>query len=165
MQAVVVKKASSGNRAVRSKAPTVKAAPVTEVAAADENEEQVDALAEAPAPDVSEPVAVAPRPSPIPVVNTSGDGSGDYGTSGNGGGIFGPGSGRGGVVIRGGGVDGDHCEIHGTGRRNTGGIYMPPRPGTVIGGGSGGIGTRSRFPSGGVSARGGSVGGMGRRGR
>jgi len=171
MQAAVVKKAPSGNRAVRSKAPTVKAAPVTEVAAADENEEQVDVLAEAPAPDISEPVAVAPRPSPIPVVTTSGDGSGDYGTSGNGGGIFGPGSGRGGVVIRGGGVGGDHCEIHGgmSRPRSTGGVLVPNRGGIVFGGGGGGggIGTRSRGPTGSIGARGGvaSPGGMGRRGR
>ena len=159
LTASVVKK-GAGTRAVRSKTPTVKAAPQTDVAASDESSSQVDVLAEAPAPEVSEPVAVAPRPSPVPVIQTSGDGSGDYGTSGNGGGIFGPGGGIGGVVIRGGGVDGDHCEIHGARRpRNTGGVYMPPSrmPGTVIGSG-GGMGTSRRGGMGGIGSR---IGGSG----
>ena len=109
----VVKK-SSGTRAVRSPAPTVRAEADVEVAALDEAE-VVETVAEAAPSESSEPVAIAPRP--VPVVIPAG-GSGDYGS---GGGIFGGGSG---VVIRGGGVDGDNCELH---RRGRGGpIYGVP---------------------------------------
>ena len=142
--AAVLKKAS-GNRAVRSKTPTVHAAPETDVAAVDESTNETQTVETAPAPEPThEPVAVAPRPAPVPVVVTSGNGSGDYGTSGNGGGIFGPGGGIGGVIIRGGGVDGDHCEPMG-GRRggvSRGPIYVPRGGGVPVGGSSGRIGSR-----------------------
>jgi hypothetical protein len=141
-EAATTVKKGAGNRAVRSHTPTVRATPEPDVAAVDEQMNDVEVEATAPVPEPTpEPVAVAPRPSPAPVIVQAGNGSGDYGTSGNGGGIFGPGGGIGGVVIRGGGVDGDHCEIHGTGRRggmsrgpvyvpSTGGILMPrPRMG------------------------------------
>lgn len=145
-------KRGAGNRAIRSQTPTVRATPEMDVAAVDDNSEQVNVEAEAPVDATSEPVAVAPRPSPVPVVTQAGDGSGDYGTSGNGGGIFGPGGGIGGVVIRGGGVDGDHCEIYGTrrSRRPTygGPIYMPMPIST---GGGIGIGSRNRGGMGGMS--------------
>lgn len=121
---------AAGNRAVRSEAPTVRATPVVEVAELEESEE-VQTESEAPAPEESsEPVAVAPRPAPV-IIPTGGAGGGDYGTSGNGGGIFGDGAGRGGVVIRGGGVDGDNCELHRR-PRSRGGIAGPvysPNPG------------------------------------
>lgn len=108
-----VVKQSSGNRAVRSPSPTVRAEPAVEVAALDETE-VTETLAETPAPESSEPVAIAPRPVPVVVPA----GAGDYGS---GGGIFGGGTG---VVIRGGGVDGDNCELH---RRGRGGpIYRVP---------------------------------------
>lgn len=116
----------AGNRAVRSQTPTVRATPVVEVAELEESEE-VQTESVAPAPEVTnEPVAVAPRPAPA-VIPTGGAGGGDYGTGGNGGGIFGGGSGNGGVVIRGGGVDGDNCELHRRPRRGgiAGPVYFP----------------------------------------
>ena len=116
----------SGDRAVRSRTPTVRATPVVESAALEESDE-VQSIAEAPVPDeIMEPVAVAPRPTPPPVIVSTG--AGDYGTGSSGGGIFGGGSGRGGVVIRGGGVDGDNCELHRGGRggiRTRGPVYVP----------------------------------------
>lgn len=119
--ATTVKKAA-GNRAVRSRTPTVRATPEVELAAVEEVAE-TETLAEAPAPESSEPVAVAPRPAPPVIIAT---GAGDYGTGGNGGGIFGPG-----VIIRGGGVDGDNCELHTRGGRrgtNRGPVYVPTIP-------------------------------------
>jgi hypothetical protein len=123
----------AGNRAVRSKAPTVRATPEMDVAATDDNSEQATTVTTAPVPEPThEPVAVAPRPVPI-VVQAGDASSGDYGTSGNGGGVFGGGGGIGGVIIRGGGVDGDHCEPHGRGRTTRGPVYMPnPIPGGII---------------------------------
>jgi len=128
-EAPVVKK-GAGPRAVRSKTPTVRATPETEVAAAEEVEQEVEVMDIAPAPEeTSEPVAVAPRPQPV-VVATGG--SGDYG-AGNGG-VYGGGVG---VVIRGGGVDGDNCELHRRGGGSRGPIWIPspsaPRAsGTVV---------------------------------
>ena len=118
----------AGPRAVRSEAPTVLATPDVDVAAVEEsNEAQAESIA--PAPESNEPVAVAPRPAPVVI-----PASGDYGT-GSGGGIFGGGSGTG-VVIRGGGVDGDNCDLH---RRPRGGVtsrgpvYVPGIPQTAGG--------------------------------
>ena len=149
--ATTIKKASSGNRAVRSHTPTVRAAPETQVASTDESAQEAVTVQQVPAPDISEPAAVAPRPSPAPTAD-AGNGSGDYGTSGNGGGIFGPGGGMGGVVIRGGGADGDHCEPHGgMGRRGGmgGPILIPRTTVPVIGGIPAGTGSRA---GGGMSA-------------
>lgn len=160
-KAAVVKRAPSGNRAVASKTPTVRSAPTTEVAAADDAQ-QTQTVAQAPAPEPTpEPVAQAPQPTTSVITDNGGD-DGDYGTSGNGGGIFGPGTGQGGAVIRGGGVgDGDNCEhdggvIYGRGyprgtQRQP--VYIPnPRsggtsrtPSRPAGGGIfGGAGTRRR---------------------
>jgi hypothetical protein len=153
-------KKGAGSRAVRSKTPTVRATPETDLAASDENSNDVNVVETAPVPEpTQEPVAVAPRPSPQPVVVDAGDGGGDYGRSGNGGGIFGPGGGIGGVIIRGGGVDGDHCEPHGTRGGIGGPIYLPsiPRTGGIFVGG--GIGSRGRTS--GTTSR----GGVTRRGR
>lgn len=164
-EAATAVRKGAGNRAVRSHTPTVRATPEMDVAAVDDNSEQVTVESDAPVPaPTNEPVAVAPRPSPVPVIVQAGNGSGDYGTSGNGGGIFGPGGGIGGVIIRGGGVDGDHCEIPGRGRggvMRSPPIYLPypgagmPRSGGSIG--RGGMGASRGGGSGGV--------GMGRRGR
>lgn len=126
----VVKRASSGTKAVRSKAPTVQAAP--ENVAADVVEEIPDltVIAQSTAPtQVEAPAPIAPEPSPAttpapaqdqgPILRGgSGVGSGD-----NGGGI-GMGTAIGvifGSVIRGGGVDGDNCDPRGrrTGPVNT----------------------------------------------
>lgn len=134
-------KKGAGSRAVRSQTPTVRATPEVDVAAVDETIEEVESVASAPVPEpTNEPVAVAPRPTPV--VIQSGGGNGDYGTNGDGGGIFGPGSGGIGVVIRGGGVDGDHCEIHrpGRGRTSRGPVYTTPNTGGIY------IGIGSRIP-------------------
>ena len=129
-KAPVLKKAE-GPRAVRSRTPTVQAAPVEELAAAEESEEVAQVMDEAPAPEEStEPVAIAPRPQPV-VIETAG--TGDYGT-GNGG-VWGTGGGTG-VIIRGGGIDGDNCELHRRGRGTSRGPIFVPAPvstgGTVV---------------------------------
>jgi len=117
-QAAKTVKKGAGTRAVRSETPTVLATPDVDVAAVEESEEvQAENIAPSPEP-TNEPVAVAPRPVPV-IVQTGG--TGDYGTGTNGGGVLGGGIGRGGVVIRGGGVDGDNCDLHRGGR---GGIVM-----------------------------------------
>ena len=159
-KAPVLKKAE-GPRAVRSRTPTVQAAPVEELAAAESEEEVVEVMEEAPAPEeITEPVAVAPRPQPV-VVDAGG--SGDYG-DGNGGVWGGGGTG---VIIRGGGVHGDNCQLHYPGRGGVyrGPVFIPQAPttagGTVVnlprpsargvggrrmGGGSSEIGISSRNP-------------------
>jgi hypothetical protein len=138
--ATTIKK-GPGSRAVRSETPTVTATPDVDVAAVAEESAEVETIAEAPAPvESTEPVAVAPRPSPV-VIQTAGGGSGDYGRSGTGV-IFGGGS-----VIRGGGVDGDNCEIHSGGRRptrTTRGPIFVPNPSLPRIGGMGGARTAPR---------------------
>jgi len=110
-------KKGDGEHAVHSEAPTVEAAPEPTPAAVEETEPVATAVAPAPAPEpINEPVAVAPRPTPPASLPAAGTGAGDYGT---GGGVFGGGIG---VVIRGGGVDGDHCEI----RPRRGGVMRGP---------------------------------------
>jgi len=159
--ATVLKKNSTGNKIVRSDAPTRRAAPTTEVASTDgmNMTQTSDSMPDPTA--TTEPVAQAPQTSVISVDPTggngagdygtdgnSGDGDGDYGRSGNGnGGIFGGGQGTGGgAVARGGGVgDGDNCERDGgvifgggyprTARRP---VYIP-NPGGV---------STGRFPTG-----------------
>ena len=117
-QAAKTVKKAAGTRAIRSGTPTVLATPDVDVAAAEESDEvQIESIAPSPEP-TNEPVAVAPRPAPVVV---QAGGAGDYGTGTNGGGVLGGGIGRGGVVIRGGGVDGDNCDLHRGGR---GGIVM-----------------------------------------
>lgn len=120
----------AGSRALRSQTPTVEAAPESE--AADEEVGELESLAEAPVPDIREPIAVAPQP-PVPVVVSAP--AGDYGTGSGGGtggifvgngGIFG-GGGRG-AVLRGGGVHGDNCDLHRSPRVARGPIYRPSVP-------------------------------------
>lgn len=111
-------KKAAGPKAVRSEAPTVEAAPEPEPAAVEEETPVATTEAPAPALESTEPVAVAPRPAPVPAMPAGGAGAGDYGS---GGGVFGGGIG---VVIRGGGVDGDRCEIHP--RRRGPVIYTSP---------------------------------------
>jgi len=125
-------KKGEGERAVQSEAPTVAAEPEPTPAAVDETEPVATAVAPAPVPEeTNEPVAVAPRPTPAAVIPAGGAGAGDYG---RGGGVFGGGIG---VVIRGGGVDGDHCQPRG---RRGGGVYTGPiyvpRPTAPVSGGS-----------------------------
>ena len=127
-------KRGAGSRAVRSETPTVQAEPDVDVAAIEESEQ---VLTESVAPDPTpEPVAVAPRPAPVVIPASNG---GDYGS---GGGIFGGAGTGGGSVIRGGGVDGDNCELHRRGRGgviSSGPVYIPntstrPRPAGTISG-------------------------------
>jgi hypothetical protein len=116
-------KKCSGPKAVKSKKPTVKAAPDASIdAKAEEPTTQV--MAQAPSPTTEptpDPMAPAvPRPSPTPV-----DPSGGEGARGQNGGGPNPGAGDGGgsilggifgAIIRGGVVDGDHCDPRTDGR-------------------------------------------------
>lgn len=149
-----VVKRGAGSRAVRSNAPTMRATPEPVPAASDSEGE---ALAEQESAAESEPVAIVPVPVPVVVPSAP---AGDYGS---GGGIFGSGGGRiggggTGVVIRGGGVDGDNCELHRRPRGNRGPVYVPAIPTSrptiasagpsrgAFGGGSRNTGTVSRRP-------------------
>jgi hypothetical protein len=119
-------KKAPGPEAVASKTPDVMAAP-SNLVATTENIPQVTTMATAPVPSPTlDPVATVPRPS---VLTGNASGSGEYGRSPDGGGIFGgmgPPMGGTGSVIRGGGMDGDHCDPHG------GGIFIP-YPGGIVG--------------------------------
>ena len=139
-------KRSAGPKAVRSKAPTVKASPENSTAAS-ADQPTVQEVAQTPAqPSEATTEASAPavpRPSPTPVNPNAGQGgSGQSGAgtstgSGEGvgavlGGIFG-------AILRGGVVDGDHCDPRTDGRHrrpspqlpNDGGVYMPPPRGGI----------------------------------
>ena len=107
----------TGPKAVRSKTPTVKAAPDASIESKAE-EPTTEVMAQAPSPTTEQtpdPMAPAvPRPSPTPV-----DPNGGYGTRGQNGGGPNPGAGDGGgsvlggifgAILRGGVVDGDHCD-------------------------------------------------------
>ena len=117
-----------GPKTVRSTTPTVHAA-AEAAPAVETNEPQADMTAPEPAPSTTAETAAAPdapavpRPSPV---NPAPAGDGSWGRGGsNGGSVLG---GIFGVIIRGGGVDGDRCEIHGRRGRNpntTSGIYLP----------------------------------------
>lgn len=106
-----------GTRAVRSRAPTVAAAPEAEIAESTDDAETstttdlAAAAAEETAAAPAEGGVALPRPTAIPV---------SFPTGGGDGGTYDPGPG---TVIRGGGVFGDHCQIHG-GRG--GRVYGPP---------------------------------------
>lgn len=131
----------AGPKAVRSKAPTVKASPTpAPVVNADEPTSQVaveaPAPTTAPVPDAAAPAV--PRPSPTPVDPNGGEGargqngSGPNRGAGDGGSGASPGAGDGGsilggifgAIIRGGVVDGDHCDPRSDGRHRG-----PPRSG------------------------------------
>ena len=150
-----------GPKAVRSTTPTVQAA-AEPSPAVEAEESQVEMTAPEPAPSTMTETAAAPdapavpRPSPVNPA-PAGDGSWGRGGSGSGGGGGSVLGGIFGVVIRGGGVDGDRCEIHDRRGRNrpAGGIYSPPSNpypmtpssgGTRRGGGTGGDGVTRRRP-------------------
>ena len=133
----------AGPKAVRSKHPTVKASPENSVVAKAE-EPTVDVMAQAPSTTTEptpDPVAPAvPRPSPMPTMPNGGegrngrDGGGPNAGNGDGGGsilggIFG-------AILRGGVVDGDHCDPR-TDRRRGGRPRMSPPPIFNPGGGFG----------------------------
>jgi hypothetical protein len=121
-RAIKPKRSNAGTRALRSRRPTVKAAPEPEVAESFEESETTEVTESAGASTEETAVAPAeggvalPRPTAIPVSypgagagTAAGDADGGvYG--GGGGGVYG-----GGTVIRGGGVGGggDPCRIHG----------------------------------------------------
>ena len=120
-----VLKRASGPKAVRSKAPTVKASPTNTVAAetAQPTVQQVSqAPSPEPAPTTEAPAPAVPRPSPMPANPNAGqgapgrDGGGSSAGSGDGGGIGAVLGGIFGAVIRGGVVDGDHCDPRSDGR-------------------------------------------------
>ena len=116
-------KRAAGPKAVRSKAPTVKATPEpTVVANAEQPETEVTQKAASPTtepvPDPSAPAV--PRPSPVPTDPNGGEGS--HGRDGSG---QNPGAGGGvgaviggifGAILRGAVVDGDHCDPRTDGR-------------------------------------------------
>jgi outer membrane biosynthesis protein TonB len=130
-------KRGAGPKAVKSKTPTVKAAPEPTVTS-ETSESQVEVASQAPAATtapVPEPSAPAvPRPSPVTPSN------GGVGAQGQAGGGAGTGSSEGGgsilgtifgAVIRGGVVDGDHCDPRTDGRhrgRPPYGGYPPNLP-------------------------------------
>lgn len=124
-------KKAPGPKAVKSKTPTVRATPEPTVTA-ESQEPQVAAQAPAPTPEP------APEPSaptvPRPSAGNPSAGAGGQGQNG-GGSTAGQGEGVGailgtifGAVIRGGVVDGDHCDPRGDGRhgaRRPGGYGYP----------------------------------------
>jgi hypothetical protein len=142
----------AGTKAVRSKAPTVKAAPEATVADVEENlpDQTVMAATTAPVP-TPVPVAVNPEPAPqqMPAPATdqgpilrggsgAGAGTGSAGSGGGWGTIFG-------AIIRGGGVDGDNCDPRGGRVERRGGTQMPvynPNPAGMGGARTGGFGGR-----------------------
>ena len=122
----VTKRSTTGNKAVRSKAPTVKAAPQNVAADVVEEIPDLTVVAQSSGPTHTEAsVPMTPEPSPAtspapaqdqgPILR-GGSGAG----AGNGGSGTGIGTGIGvifGSVIRGGGVDGDNCDPRGTRNR------------------------------------------------
>ena len=146
-------KRGAGPKAVRSKTPTVKASPDATIESKAE-EPTVDVMAQAPSPTVEptpDPAAPAvPRPSPTPTDPNGGEGAhGQHGGGPNPGAGDGGGSILGGifgVIIRGGVVDGDHCDPRTDGRR---GARRPPYGGTFPNTpfpGAGGASIPRRFP-------------------
>lgn len=117
-----------GPRAIRSGSPTLRASEIPQ-AAANEPMPQVQTMATAPVPvPPLDPVATAPRPSDAPQVPAV-DAAGTPGQGQAGSGWAGPGIG---VIIRGGGLDGDHCEPHGRGNVPIPGVFLPG-PGDIGG--------------------------------
>ena len=136
--ALTVKK-GAGPKAVRSKTPTVKAAPDASIESKAE-EPTTEVMVQAPSPTTEQtpdPMAPAvPRPSPTPI-----DPNGGEGARGRNGGGPNPGAGDGGgsilggifgAILRGGVVDGDHCDPRTDrrphGRRPGGGYGTTPLP-------------------------------------
>jgi hypothetical protein len=123
-----------GPKAVASATGTLRGSAIPEPATTD-NVPQVAGIAEAPAPlGPRDPVATVPHGA-TPMLGQGTPADGGKGHAGRGTGILGGIGPIIGVVIRGGGVDGDHCEPHGRGP--TPGVYLPP---------PGGFGGTTRFP-------------------
>jgi hypothetical protein len=126
-------KRGAGPKAVKSRTPTVKAAPDATVESKAE-EPTAEVMAPAPSPTTEptpDPMAPAvPRPSPTPI-----DPNGGAGARGQNGGGPNPGAGDGGgsilggifgAILRGGVVDGDHCDPRRDGRRGGRPPYTVP---------------------------------------
>ncbi len=136
LQASVSLRKDRGPKAAASKSPNLRGSPIPE-AAATQSVPTFVAVAQAPVPiAAADPVATVPQSSEHPQ-EPGGTGKGDFGHTDKGSGIFGGVGPIIGVVIRGGGVDGDHCEPHGPGVRVPG-VYLPP---------PGGFGGTTRFPA------------------
>jgi hypothetical protein len=117
----VTKRAPTGAKAVRSKTPTVKAAPQNVAADVVEEVPDLTVVAQSSGPAHTEAsVPVSPEPSPATTPAPAQDqGTILRGGNGTGAGRTGSGTGMGtaigvifGSVIRGGGVDGDNCDLH-----------------------------------------------------
>lgn len=126
-----------GPKAVASKTPDLEASPIPRVAAS-QPAPQVQHVALGSVPNLNQdPIASLPRAGAAQAPGVIG--SGDRARAGSSGGVFGGIGPILGAVIRGGDVDGDHCEPHG-GRGRNGrmpGVYIPE---------PGGVGGGSRFP-------------------
>lgn len=162
-------KSGNGTKAIRSKTPTVKAAPEPVAAQVAENVPQTQVTQTAADPTPAAVIAPAvPRPVPqtTPSSGTdqgpilaggTGRGTGTTGTEGSGGGwggIFG-------AIIRGGVVDGDNCDPRGGGRERHrggggyGGVYGGNSGGRIYIGNQGGMGglRMPTMPSGPIGGR------------
>ena len=127
-------KQGSGPKAIRSKTPTVKAAPEPVMAQSVEPTQETQTTQTAPTPAPTEVIAQVPQtaqpePTQGPILRggsgrSTGSGAGDGGMGL--GGILG-------AILRGGGVDGDNCDPRPSGRGR-----QPNRP--VYGGNPGGMG-------------------------
>lgn len=164
-----VPREGAGSRVTRARrAPTIRSAPApepaeTEVAASPMVLTPISGQAER-SEGSTEGVAL-PAPVATPYPGTGSSDNGGWGRGGSGGGSGGMGGGIIGVVLRGGGVDGDNCEIHDRGRARPPVYYPNPggmagaRIGSVITGGRGAM--RPARPA---TSDGGSGGGMMSRG-
>ena len=139
-EARTVIKRGNGPKAVRSSTPTVKAAPQQVATDVVEENPDLTVMHTAAAPTQAEvvvPSAPAPAPATEPAPaqdngtilrggNGSGEGrTGSTGSGGGWGGIFG-------VVIRGGGVDGDTCDLHRPPRSGRQGPVYGGNPGSGV---------------------------------
>jgi len=157
-------RSGNGTKAIRSKTPTVKAAPEPVAAQVAENVPQTEVTETAADPAPAAVIAPAvPRPVPQTTPSSgpdqgpilaggTGRGTGTTGTEGNGGGwggIFG-------AIIRGGGVAGDNGDPRGGGGRRRGGGGYGGNPGGRVyvpnPGGMGGL-RRPTMPSGPIGRR------------
>jgi hypothetical protein len=149
------RRSSSGSRVIRSRTPVVRAAPEPDVAESTEEShttqvtELAGASAEATTVAPADGGVALPRPTAIPVSYPgTGSAGGGEATDGGWGGM--------GTVIRGGGVDGDHCQIHGRGPYGRP-VYRQPRGGGIAERVGRSVPTTSQPRSGSIGSRAGAV--------